>query len=155
MDKSTFVYVTFIRTSPEKLWSALTTPEFMKKYWFQMNCECDFKAGSPWKLIFEDGRVADSGEIVESDPPRRLVIRWRNEFMPELKAEGVSLCTMEIEAIKDGSTPAVKLSITHEMGRPDSKFIKAVSGGWPQILSNLKSLLETGEVAFVPAKKVG
>jgi uncharacterized protein YndB with AHSA1/START domain len=154
MDKSTFVYVTFIRTSPEKLWSALTTPEFMKKYWFQMSCECDFKTGSPWKLIFEDGRVADSGEIVESDPPRRLVIRWCHEWMPEMKAEGDSLCTMEIEAVEDGSTPAVKLSITHEMGRPESKFIDAVSNGWPQILSNLKSLLETGEVAFVPAKKV-
>ena len=79
MNKSTFVYVTFIRTTPEKLWSALTTPEFMKKYWYQMRCESDFKAGSTWKLIFEDGSVADSGEILESDPPRRLVIRWRNE----------------------------------------------------------------------------
>ncbi len=154
MNKSTFVYVTFIRTSPGKLWSALTTPEFMKKYWFQMQVESDFKAGSPWKLIFEDGRVADSGEILESDPPRRLVIRWRNEWMPQMQAEGFSRCTFAIEPVEDVDPPAVKLSVTHEMERPDSKFIQAVSGGWPQILSNLKSLLETGEIAFLPARKV-
>ena len=153
MNKSTFVYVTFIRTTPEKLWSALTTPEFMKKYWYQMHCESDFKAGSTWKLTFEDGSVADSGEILESDPPRRLVIRWRNEWKAEMQAEGFSRCTFEIEAVKDVSTPAAKLSVTHEMDRPDSKFIQAVSGGWPKILSNLKSLLETGEVAFVAARK--
>ena len=153
MSKSTFVYVTFIRTTAEKLWAALTTPAFMEKYWFEMQCECDFKAGSPWKLMFKDGRLADSGEIVESDPPRRLVIKWRNEWMAEMKEEGFSLCTMEIEPVKDVSAPAVKLSITHSNERPESKFINAVSGGWPQILSNLKSLLETGEVAFVPAKK--
>ena len=155
MNKSTFVYVTFIRTTPEKLWAALTTPEFMEKYWFEMHCDSDFKTGSPWKLKFKDGRLADSGEIVESDPPRRLVIKWRNEWMAEMKEEGYSRCTMEIEPVKDVSAPAVKLSVTHTNDKPESKFIKAVSGGWPQILSNLKSLLETGEVAFVPAKKAG
>jgi len=80
MNKSTFVYVTFIRTTPERLWSALTTAEFMKQYWFGMHCESDWKLGSPWKLVFEDGRIADSGEIVEVDPPKRLIIRWQNHW---------------------------------------------------------------------------
>jgi hypothetical protein len=68
------------------------------------------------------------------------VIRWRNEFRPELKAEGFSQCTMQIEPMKG----LVKLTILHEIERPESKLIEAVSGGWPKILSNLKSLLETG-----------
>ena len=148
--KSTFVYVSFIRTTPEQLWSALTGPEFMKQYWFGMNCDSDWKPGSPWKLVFADGRVADAGEIVEADPPRRLVIKWRNEWKPELKAEGYSRCTFELEPIVESGADAVKLSITHEMDRPGSKLIEAVSGGWPRIVSNLKSLLETGRVVLKP-----
>ena len=66
MARSSFVYVAFIRTTPEQLWAALTTPDFIKKYWFGMNLETDWKVGSPWKLIFPDGRVADTGEILES-----------------------------------------------------------------------------------------
>lgn len=85
---STFVYVTFIRATPEKLWSALTDPEIMKQSWFGMQQESDWRTGSPWRLMFPDGRIADSGEILKADPPRRLVLRWRNEFKPELKAEG-------------------------------------------------------------------
>lgn len=150
MSKSTFVYVTFIRTTPERLWSALTTSEFIHDYWFGMNVQSDFKPGSPWRLAFDDGRSADSGTIVEADPPRRLVIRWRNEWNPEMNAEGESLCTFEIEPVPDASPAAVKLSVTHAMERPESKFIEAVSGGWPRILSNLKSLLETGTVVLSP-----
>jgi uncharacterized protein YndB with AHSA1/START domain len=144
MADSRFVYVTFIRTTPGELWTALTSPEFTRKYWFGVHCESDWKAGSPWRLVYPDGRVADSGEIVEADPPKRMVIRWRNEFRPELKLEGYSRCAMELEPI-DG---AVKLTIAHSIDHPDSKFIEAVSGGWPRILSNLKSLLETGEVVL-------
>ena len=145
MAKSTFVYVTYIRTTPEKLWAALTGPEFQEKYWFGCHCESGWTKGSPWKLVYPDGRLADSGEIVEAEPPRRLVIRWRNEWKPELKAEGWSLCTMEIEP----SAGAVKLSITHSVERDASKFIEAVSGGWPKVISNLKSLLETGSAAML------
>jgi uncharacterized protein YndB with AHSA1/START domain len=140
MAKSTFVYVTFIATTPEKLWSALTEPEFTRQYWFGMHQESDWKAGSSWRLVFADGRVADAGEVIEADPPRRLVLKWRNEFRPEIAAEGYSRCTMELEPVAG----AVKLTITHALDREPSKFIEAVSGGWPQILSNLKSLLETG-----------
>jgi uncharacterized protein YndB with AHSA1/START domain len=140
---TTFVYVTFIRTTPEQLWAALTSPDFMKKFWFGMHHETDWKAGSAWRLVFPDGRVADTGEIVEIDPPRRLVLKWRNEFRPELKSEGYSRCTVELEPLAG----AVKLTITHVIDRAESKFIEAVSGGWPRILSNLKSLLETGSIA--------
>lgn len=139
-----FVYVTYIRTTPERLWAALTTAEFMTQYWMGVHAESEWTVGSAWMLIFADGRIADTGEIVEVDRPKRLVIKWRNEFRPELKAEGYSRCTMQLEPV-DGT---VKLTITHEMEQPGSKFIEAVSNGWPRILSNLKSLLETGEVAL-------
>lgn len=143
---SSFVYVTYIRTTPERLWSALTSPDFAQQYWRGVRPEAEWKAGGSWKLILPDGRVGDTGEIVEFEPARRLVIRWRNEFRPELKAEGWSLCTMELEP--EGE--AVKLTVTHGIEREGSKFIGAVSGGWPQVLSNLKSLLETGSVVLGP-----
>jgi uncharacterized protein YndB with AHSA1/START domain len=145
MARSTFVYVTYIRTTPEKLWRALTDQEFMKEYWFGNHSESQWTPGSAWKNIYPDGRVTDSGEIVEAEPPRRLVIRWQHQDKPELKAEGVSLCTMELEP----SGPAVKLSITHSIEQEPSKFIEAVSGGWPKVISNLKSLLETGSPALL------
>lgn len=137
---STYVYVTYIRTSPQKLWDALTTPEFQKQYWFGMHQECDWKPGSPWKMVFADGRVADSGEVIESSPPHKVVFRWRNEFRDELKSEGAALCTYQIE--RDGEL--CKLTVRHEIAAQPSKFIEAVAGGWPKILSSLKSLLETG-----------
>ena len=142
--ESSFVYVTFIRTTPEKLWSALTDPIQMKEYWFGMQIKTEWKSGAEWQMVFPDGRVADTGEILELERPKRIRLKWRNEFKPELKAEGFSLCTMELEPVG----AAVRLTITHTIERADSKFIRAVSGGWPKILSNLKSLLETGEVAL-------
>ena len=145
MARSTFVYVTYIRTTPEKLWSALTTDvEFMKQYWFGVHCESQWSAGSSWKMIYTDGTISDSGQIIEADPPRRLVIRWQHQNKPELKAEGDSRCTLELEPT--GS--AVKLSIVHTIEREPSKFIEAVCGGWPKIMSNLKSLLETGSIVL-------
>jgi len=144
MANSNFVYVTFIKTAPEQLWAALTAPEFTRKYWFGVSHESEWKPGSSWRMVFKDGRVGDTGEIVECEPPRRLVIKWRNEFLPELKEEGYSRCVIEIE--KMGG--ACKLTISHSMPRDNSQFIEKVSGGWPMILSNLKSLLETGEVAL-------
>jgi len=152
MARSTFVYVTYIRTTPQKLWSALTTDaEFMKQYWFGTHCQSEWTPGSPWKMIHPDGRVTDLGEIVEAAPPRRLVIRWQNQFRPELKAEGESLCTIELEPVE----AAVKLSITHTIDREPSKFIEAVSGGWPKILSNLKSLMESGSAVLVDPYPAG
>jgi uncharacterized protein YndB with AHSA1/START domain len=94
-----------------------------------------------------DGQVLDAGEIVEAEPPRRLVIRWQHQNKPELKAEGVSICSIELEP----SGTAVKLCIKHAIDRDPSKLIAAVSGGWPKIISNLKSLLETGSAALQDA----
>jgi uncharacterized protein YndB with AHSA1/START domain len=152
MARSTFVYVTYIRTTPEKLWSALTNDvEFMKRYWFGIHCESEWTAGSSWKMVSSAGQILDAGEIVEAEPPRRLVIRWRHQSKPELNAEGDSLCTMELEP----TGTAVKLSITHTIEREPSNLIVAVSGGWPKILSNLKSLLETGSTVLPDSQPTG
>ena len=143
---SSFVYVTYIRTTPERLWSALTSSEFAQQYWRGARPEAEWKLGGAWKLALPDGRVCDAGEITAFEPAKRLGIRWRNEMMPEFKAEGWSLCTLEIERVDD----TVKLTVTHSIEREGSKFIDAVSQGWPQVLSNLKSLLETGAVILGP-----
>jgi len=141
---SRFVYVTFIRTTPDKLWAALTDPDINQQFWFGVRQETDWTPGAAWRMVYPDGRVTDAGEVVEVVPNERIVLKWRNEFRPELKAEGFGRCTLEIEALEG----AVKLTVTHEIDCPESKLITAVSGGWPRILSNLKSLLETGEVVL-------
>ncbi|HEX3502487.1 MAG TPA: SRPBCC family protein [Xanthobacteraceae bacterium] len=138
---SSFVYVTYIRTTPERLWQALTEPEFTRQFWADTVQDCDWKVGSSWKLMIPDGRVADAGEVLEIEPHRRLVLSWQNQFKPELKAEGFSRLVYSLE--QQGEM--VKLTVTHQIGRPGSQFIEKVSGGWPIILSSLKSLLETGE----------
>lgn len=144
MPRTTFVHVTYIRTTPEALWSALTDPAVIARFWFGVRADSTFEKGAPWRNVSPDGVVLDSGEILEADAPRRLVIRWRNEFRPELREEGDSLCTMEIEPA--GS--ATRLTVTHTIERDPSAFIAAVSGGWPKVLANLKSLVETGMVAL-------
>jgi uncharacterized protein YndB with AHSA1/START domain len=141
MNKSRFVYVTYIRTTPEKLWQALTDPEFTRKFWVETWQDCEWKPGASWKLMIPDGRAGDSGEVIEIDPPRRLVLRWRTEFIPEMKADGDSRVTYEIE--QQGE--AVKFTLIPESDTRDSKVIAEVSKGWPLILASLKSLLETGE----------
>lgn len=141
MTGSRFIYVTYIRTTPEKLWAALIEPEFTKQYWAGTYQVSDWKVGSDWKIMIPDGRIGDSGKVLEFDPPRRLVVSWRNEFMPDLKAEGYSTCTYQLEPA--GS--AVKLTLTHEIPVANSKMIGGVSEGWPHLLASLKSLLETGE----------
>ena len=137
---SKFVYVTFIRTTPQKLWDAITKPEFTRDYWHGTSLDSDWKVGSHWKMMNPERGMTDSGEVLEADPPRRLVLTWRHEFRPELKAEGFARATLELEPMDD----TVKLTVTHESEVKDAKLIHAVSGGWPIILSSLKSLLETG-----------
>jgi uncharacterized protein YndB with AHSA1/START domain len=142
MAKSEFIYVTYINTTPQKLWKALTNPEFQKQYWTGMDIKTDWKPGSKWQLTFPDGSIADHGEVVEFKPYERIVLKWRNVWKTGLSAEGYSRCIMDIEPTEE----AVKLTVTHSIGKDKSKLIKAVSGGWPMVLSNLKSLLETGKV---------
>jgi uncharacterized protein YndB with AHSA1/START domain len=144
MSGSTFVYVSYIRTTPEQLWHALTTREIIQQYRFGMRVESEWQVGSTWSM-YADGSLMDSGEILESVSQQRLVMSWLNQWEPEFKAEGASRCVYEIEP----RGASAKLTLTHSIERPDSAFIGAVSEGWPMVISNLKSLLETGEVAVV------
>lgn len=145
MTESRFVYVTYIRVAPERVWQALTTESFMKDYFFGVRFDTDWKPGSPWRMVHGDGDVTDAGEIVEFSPPSRLVLAWQNQTSDEMKAEGNTRMTAEIEPAGDNAS---KLTLTHVSDIENSKVIRAVSGGWPSILSNLKSLLETGEVVL-------
>lgn len=140
MTGSKFVYVTYIRTTAEKLWDALTQPEFTRQYWAETWQECAWTQGASWTLMIPDGRVGDTGEVVEIDRPRRLVLNWRNQFQPELHAEGNTRLTYELE--QQGEE--VKLTLTHESDLPHAKTIDAVSNGWPGLLASVKTLLETG-----------
>ncbi|QDU61069.1 hypothetical protein Pan216_19220 [Planctomycetes bacterium Pan216] len=141
MADSRLVYVTTIRTTPEKLWLALLDPEFTCQYWFGTRHECSWEANADWKLMTPDGRVGYSGEVLEIDPPRRLVLSWRAEFRPEWREEGHSRVTFELE--RCGAS--VKLTVVHEIDKPESKLLGTLSKGWPRLLASLKSLLETGE----------
>ncbi len=141
MSKSSFFYQLYIRTTPKKLWAALTQAEFTRRYWVETWQVSDWNIGSEWKLMIPDGRVGDSGKILDIIPEQRLILAWRNEFQPALKEEGYSQATLELEPQGD----CVKLTVIHEMDREHSAFIEGVSDGWPMILSSMKSLLETGE----------
>ncbi len=136
-----FVYVTFIRTTPEKLWDALTKPEFTRQYWFGSSLDSAWGRDSSWQIKTPDGRVTDHGKVVEVDRPRRLVLSWQHELMPDMRDEENAHATFELEPQGD----VVKLTVTHESDKKNSKLIKGVSGGWPIILASLKTLLETGE----------
>ena len=137
---SRFVYVTYIRTTPEKLWRALIEPEFTRKFWCETWQDCTWKVGATWKAMTPDGRVADDGEVIEYDPHKRLTVTWRNHLFADANAEGYSRLTYELE--QQGDT--VKLTLIHQIDKPGSTLIEKVSHGWPAILASLKSLLETG-----------
>jgi uncharacterized protein YndB with AHSA1/START domain len=141
MAESRFVYVTYIRTTPEKLWQALLEPEFTRRYWFDTRLESGWTPGASWQLMIPDGRVGHSGEVIEVEPQRRLVLSWRAEFKPELRAEGYSRVTFELEPQGE----SVRLTVVHEIDKPGSKLVGSLSAGWPHLLASLKSLLETGE----------
>jgi uncharacterized protein YndB with AHSA1/START domain len=119
----------------------LTEPEFTRRYWYSTWQDCDWNPGASWQLRAPDGRVADSGKVIEIEPERRLVLSWRNESEPALRVEGYSRLTYELEKVGE----SVRLTVIHEVEQPGSKFLESVSGGWPPVLASLKSLLETGE----------
>lgn len=140
MSASHFVYVTYIRTTPEKLWQALTAPEFTRQYWAGCWFDADWREGGEWKLMIPDGRIGDAGEVLEIDPPWRLVLRWKNVFLPGLRDEPPTRCTITLEPIG----ASVKLMLEHETELAASPLLDSLSQGWPHLLASVKSLLETG-----------
>jgi uncharacterized protein YndB with AHSA1/START domain len=145
MSKPEFVYVTYIETSAEKLWHALTDGDFTERYWFGVRLRSDWKAGSSFEMVRSDGTVSDAGKVVEYDPPRRLAYTFVN-LSDEYKGELPALATFVIEPLGK----LVKLTLTHEGFAEDSKFFLGISKGWPAILSGLKSILETGKPLEIP-----
>ncbi len=142
MAESRFLYVTYIRATPEAIWEHLTRPELNKLFWHGYHQRSSWKPGAAYDLVSADGDVWDAGKVVAVDPPKHLTVTWQHLHRPELKAEGESTCSFDLEAAGDGMT---KLTVTHAIPVITSKLIEAVSGGWPMILSSLKSLLETGK----------
>ena len=145
MRKTEFIYVTYIETTPEKLWEALTDGDFTERYWFGVRLRSDWKAGSSFEMVRSDGSVSDAGKVVEYDPPRRLAYTFVN-LSATYKGEPPALATFVIEPYGK----LVKLTLTHEGFAEGGKFLDGVSKGWPAILSGLKSLLETGRPLDVP-----
>lgn len=111
MTESRFVYVTYIRTTPEKRWMALVDPEFTRQYRSDTVQSSKLKPGATWRNMIPDGRVGDGGEVIELDLPRRLVITWRNEFVPAMRDEKYSQLSHELEPMDD----MMKLTTTHTM----------------------------------------
>jgi uncharacterized protein YndB with AHSA1/START domain/DNA-binding transcriptional ArsR family regulator len=155
VENPTFVYTTYIKTTPERLWQALTEPAFTRRYWFGLTFETDWRPGAPmaWDhagVVTEDPHQV----VVEAEPYRRLAFTWHG-MTPELAAkldladgardrlaaEPRSTATFEIEPLGD----VVKLTVVHDGFGPESLMAGMVSRGWPRVLSNLKTLLETGE----------
>jgi uncharacterized protein YndB with AHSA1/START domain len=136
----TQVYEIFIRTTPEKLWQALTDGAVTRKYLFDETLHSDWKAGSEWYSTSPEGRRDVDGKVVEVDPPRRLVLTWHVLYDPELSKE-VSKVTYLIEKRGD----LCKLSVTHDLAEAPKTAGHVNQEGWQWILSNLKTLLETGQ----------
>ncbi|MEH2552880.1 uncharacterized protein YndB with AHSA1/START domain [Bradyrhizobium algeriense] len=150
MSKPEFVYVTYIETTPEALWDALTKSEFSKRYWFGTEVKSDWKVGSPFALV-TDGKTTDTGKILEADRPRRLSYTFKHELNEAMREEPATKVAFTIEPY--GSL--VKLTVTHEGFVEGSKLVGAISTGWPAILSGLKSMLETGKPLAIPRAALG
>ena len=145
MSKPSFVYVTYIRATPEKVWDAITDSEISGQYWGHRNVS-DWKVGSKW----EHRRLkSDESDIVgtdaQSERPRRLVVSWASPGEAADPAK-VSRVVFEIAPHKDD---AVRLTVTHSELEPDSGMLRGVTEGWPLVLSALKSFLETGKSTLI------
>lgn len=142
MAKPEFVYVSYIATTAEKLWAALTQGEITKTYWYGRRIESDWTVGSPVRFFdYDSDVVTDSGVVVECDPPRRLVYTFRPEFSDEAQAMGYSRVSFTLEPHEEGM---VKLTLVHD-NLPDEETAEGFREGWAPILSSLKTLLETGK----------
>lgn len=140
MSKAQFVYVIYIAATPDRIWAGLTDSEFTRQYWEHDNVS-DWKPGSSWEHRRSDGSHALDlvGQVIESVPPRRLVMTW---ISPANAAKGAkpSRVTFELKPISD----MVRLTVTHDELDEDSEMAGKIAEGWPRVLSSLKSLLETG-----------
>ena len=150
MRKPEFIYVSYIETTPEKLWEALTSSEFTKRYWWGTSVVSDWKVGSTFKLVM-DGVTTDAGEILQADRPRRLAYTFHHMLSEAAKKERPSRVTFVIEP----NGRLVKLTLTHEDFAEGSVVLDGISKGWPAILSSLKSLLESGTALAIPPSCLG
>ena len=142
------VFEIYIKTTPERLWEAITDPDMRAKYTFGVRMENDWAVGASYNGATPDGRVLMGGENLEVDPPRRLVQSFNALWSDDVKAEGTSRVTWEIEPVGD----SCKLLVIHDELREGAHG--EVWGGWPQILSGLKTLLETGETLTTPGSLI-
>jgi uncharacterized protein YndB with AHSA1/START domain len=147
MTRPSFVYVTYIATSIDRLYRALTTAEFTERYMFGRRVESTWEVGAPVRYYGRDGNMSDSGTVLEASAPYRLVFTWRVEFDEALRKEGHGKVTFELEPLGG----EVKLTVIHDDLREDSGVYKGISGGWPKALASLKTLLETGRPLAISA----
>ena len=138
------VFEIYIKTTPEELWRAITEPELRAKYSFGVETRSDWTPGSSYRASVPGGIDIAEGENLEVDPPRRLVQTFNALWSDEVKQEGASRVTWEIEPVGD----SCRLTVTHDQLREDANA--ELYGGWPMILSGLKTLLETGETLTTP-----
>ncbi len=139
MSKPDQIYTTYIKTTPEKLWAAITNPEFARQYWGGNGCVSDWTKGSGWQLVSagEKGEVRVTGKVVDIIPPTLLVLTWVD---PDDTQEA-SRVSFDIEPFEG----MVCLTVTHSAFKEDSSMPAKVAWGWPRVVSSLKSYLETGE----------
>jgi uncharacterized protein YndB with AHSA1/START domain len=141
---TTQVYAVFIKATPEQVWEGITNPDFTEKYFYGSRAKFDLRPGGIYNGV--DGKdescVLVDGEVVESDPPRRLTHTWRALYDPETAAEPHSRVSWEIEPQDGGFT---KLTVVHDRLEEAPKTALSVAGGWSYVLSGLKTLLETGK----------
>jgi uncharacterized protein YndB with AHSA1/START domain len=142
-EQTTQVYAIFIRATPEKVWEAITKPEFTAQYFYGSVIDSTLEPGTPY-LGFSADRSQQfvDGEVVDSDPPRLLRHTWRALYDEDMANEPHSQVTWEIEPQDGGFT---RLTVVHDRLEASPKTAASVGGGWPYVLSGLKSLLETGK----------
>jgi uncharacterized protein YndB with AHSA1/START domain len=138
------IFEIYIKTTPERLWEAITDSEIRSKYQFGVHITSDWTAGSRFEMAPDGGEPLGEGENLEVDPPRRLVQTMRALWGEDVKAEGTSRVTWEIEPVED----SCRLTVTHDQLREGAN--EQLYGGWPMILSGLKTWLETGQILTTP-----
>ena len=136
---TTQVYSLFIKATPERMWEAITNPEFTEKYFYASRVEL---ANGRRRAFGPEGELRGDEAILEEDPPRRLVHGWRALYDPELAEEAPSRVTWEIDEQEGGIS---RLTVTHDQLEGAPRTAESVAGGWMYVLSGLKTLLETGE----------